>query len=943
MFGAHARVHHIDQATSDRIAAAYSVPSVEVAVQEAIYNAIDAHAKHITAKIDLSKGSFEISDDGDGIDPDALFEHVFEAAVSSHQTNGPYGKHGQFLVCLATIAREVDVESRIHGERTSYRKTVHESRVLFNARSKISRTSKGTTLRGSNLFWQLPVRQRELESNPSTRSKIARRLSAFFRSLSMIWPSLSIDASYADDKVPRCCIQGVSSCEARLIAVFGDILAKDLEYVAFESPTTPYAVRGYVGIIHDGSDDCAGLDSPGWRQAQAYYQFVFLDNVWIEDFHRQCCKTINIHANRRQLGIPLFVLKVSAKSHEYDLHSDGGARAVHFRHPEQVTIMLREFVEYLAEKYRPDESSAQPPDVLKVESEIEQSTGRQRDESAQYYAYDQCDRDQVEMASEDDMVFYYDEHRSGLSLAEGGADVKYGGEYQGPVCQGPIYGGEDLMPIVYVAHDEDGYFDYDPTFDQRIYDDSSYPWYESTGDNTGDTVSYDQAYSTGCVECRSCGSHVQLGSLFDDPRAEEDVTYHQEPRPELVEYRQAMMQEIDWRPHEDTQAHDAHVEWLDERQESHPPLVHPAEPTPASKQESAFDQLFFGHRPLPKSSRQRPVEKPIRKTLQGEDMQEDAWVCSRRVGTARRQLCLSGNQPSDENAVAPTPKEEEHAVGSRLVSDYFSIDRLVEKHARASRLPVQAWAAKRIAVTVDPSDAPQTAVYVGDLPRSLHHGRGKAMAVDRSVFEHLHVIKQVDRKFILVKVESSAADSENTLLLCIDQHAADERVRLEHLEAQVFGPNGDQRNVETAEHDPPIPVRLNASEVETLQFFHDEIESWGFEATIVDEPSGYVTLHRTLRVERRVATANDFREYLQLLARSDSSVGRRVLRPPVLTRFLHSRACRSAIMFGDYLSVSQCRDLMEQLRTCRLPFQCAHGRPSIVPLVELQSRQETNE
>lgn len=40
-------------------------------------------------------------------------------------------------------------------------------------------------------------------------------------------------------------------------------------------------------------------------------------------------------------------------------------------------------------------------------------------------------------------------------------------------------------------------------------------------------------------------------------------------------------------------------------------------------------------------------------------------------------------------------------------------------------------------------------------------------------------------------------------------------------------------------------------------------------------------------------------------------------------------------MFNDELTPEQCSDLVRQLAACAFPFQCAHGRPSMVPLVRL--------
>lgn len=40
-------------------------------------------------------------------------------------------------------------------------------------------------------------------------------------------------------------------------------------------------------------------------------------------------------------------------------------------------------------------------------------------------------------------------------------------------------------------------------------------------------------------------------------------------------------------------------------------------------------------------------------------------------------------------------------------------------------------------------------------------------------------------------------------------------------------------------------------------------------------------------------------------------------------------------MFNDPLTLQQCAELLDRLLRCAFPFQCAHGRPSMVPLVDL--------
>jgi len=45
-------------------------------------------------------------------------------------------------------------------------------------------------------------------------------------------------------------------------------------------------------------------------------------------------------------------------------------------------------------------------------------------------------------------------------------------------------------------------------------------------------------------------------------------------------------------------------------------------------------------------------------------------------------------------------------------------------------------------------------------------------------------------------------------------------------------------------------------------------------------------------------------------------------------------------MFNDELSVDDCKALVRNLACCVFPFMCAHGRPSMVPLVDLGGLDE---
>lgn len=97
------------------------------------------------------------------------------------------------------------------------------------------------------------------------------------------------------------------------------------------------------------------------------------------------------------------------------------------------------------------------------------------------------------------------------------------------------------------------------------------------------------------------------------------------------------------------------------------------------------------------------------------------------------------------------------------------------------------------------------------------------------------VIAQVDEKFILVKLPlevSSHGTKQSTAstLVLVDQHAADERCRLEDLMATYFSrPNGEDRHLTAVLQDlnEPIQVEVSVEEARLLARRQHFLQSWG--------------------------------------------------------------------------------------------------------------------
>ena len=75
--------------------------------------------------------------------------------------------------------------------------------------------------------------------------------------------------------------------------------------------------------------------------------------------------------------------------------------------------------------------------------------------------------------------------------------------------------------------------------------------------------------------------------------------------------------------------------------------------------------------------------------------------------------------------------------------------------------------------------------------------------------------------------------------------------------------------------------------------------------------------------------------WMQMYLHQLMETGGAVTMPPGVLRVLKSKACRSAIMFGQPLKQQQAIKLVEDLAGTQLCFCCAHGRPTTAPLLNV--------
>ena len=131
-------------------------------------------------------------------------------------------------------------------------------------------------------------------------------------------------------------------------------------------------------------------------------------------------------------------------------------------------------------------------------------------------------------------------------------------------------------------------------------------------------------------------------------------------------------------------------------------------------------------------------------------------------------------------------------------------------------------------------------------------------------------------------------------------------------------------------HRPPLELDLDPAEIPVALSYRDRQEQWGWRLAAGRGAPARLLASPEVLGER--LTAADLREYAEQL---QASCGADAL-PPAIQRLLNSKACRSAIMFGDVLGRDETSDLFRRLLDCQLPFHCAHGRPTLMPLLDLR-------
>jgi DNA mismatch repair protein MutL len=170
-------------------------------------------------------------------------------------------------------------------------------------------------------------------------------------------------------------------------------------------------------------------------------------------------------------------------------------------------------------------------------------------------------------------------------------------------------------------------------------------------------------------------------------------------------------------------------------------------------------------------------------------------------------------------------------------------------------------------------------------------------------------------------------------LVIIDQHAAHEKVTYEELKRQL-----GEGKVQSQELLDPITVELSADEAEALKHITKELERLGFQV----EPFG----PRSCRVKDVPSVlgvtveAGAIHDILADLWTSKGKKAKSATLDEVKDHVLRTMACHTSTRAGKHLDLVEMKTLVQQLYKAKEPFNCPHGRPTMIflPFNTLEKR-----
>ncbi len=157
-------------------------------------------------------------------------------------------------------------------------------------------------------------------------------------------------------------------------------------------------------------------------------------------------------------------------------------------------------------------------------------------------------------------------------------------------------------------------------------------------------------------------------------------------------------------------------------------------------------------------------------------------------------------------------------------------------------------------------------------------------------------------------------------MLMIDQHAAHEKVKYEQILKKV-----EKNEVYTQMLTPPAVLNVTPKEADLINSYQKYFKELGFEI----EDFG-MNAFAIRGVPLDLFSYNIKELFEEILTQMLESPVRGV--PQIIREKIASMACKAAVKGNNSLSLEEADTLIEQLLELENPYNCPHGRPTIISM-----------
>jgi len=315
---------------------------------------------------------------------------------------------------------------------------------------------------------------------------------------------------------------------------------------------------------------------------------------------------------------------------------------------------------------------------------------------------------------------------------------------------------------------------------------------------------------------------------------------------------------------------------------------------------------------------QRAVRQTILEEAQMPGWENDKWI--NKQGTMNRAPTSDTTLPA-ESIELDMEEYEDNVVGTRFIapsnadeSSSYPQDNpwlTVTEEETGTKPPVlsRLWQSHVRGHDDQVTDTVNLAPTKGESTLNIPNESTAPAKVSR--LPALRVVGQLSQSYIVTEGPDG--------MYLIDQHAAHERILLERMVAALQERAPLSQLLLT-----PIKLELAPAELEAIEDHLQQLEQIGFTLEILEDNTIQVRAVPNVLVKQM--NARSLHDLLTELTATEQLGHSETWEEHALANV----ACKAAIKANYFLTVSEMREMIEQLERTNAPYSCCHGRPTMI-------------